>query len=196
MRHQLLKMFAFVMTLFVVSGAAVASEPSQAATCTDLGDQLAKAAESAGIPINREQTVTTTSNGVAFAGTSIAGFEQIPATQFPKGVDAGFIYLSSPESGIPAGYYRLRTTASDRDIRVGSYPGIVSLVNLEGKVVTVVPATIDTFSVSVPKPLPFERTLMDAQIASEGQTLLRPYLTITIKIRCPNGSTITITIRI
>ncbi|MBZ4421503.1 hypothetical protein [Myxococcus sp. RHSTA-1-4] len=169
----------------------VEAQPAATAECSDPRTDLFKAAEAAGVPINHEQTVTATAEGITFAGTSIAGFEQVPATRFPEGVDVGFIYLDAPETGIPTGFYRLNAHANREDVRLGTYPGTVGLISGDGKEVARVPATMDTFSMEVPEALPFPRTLMDARIAVQNprDTLDR---IIIIVIQCPNGTTIVI----
>jgi hypothetical protein len=67
--------------------------------------------------------------GVSFAGTRIAGFEDVPATRLPEGADAGFIYLDAPASGIPTGFYRLNARAEAP--RLGSYDGSVGLISAD-----------------------------------------------------------------
>lgn len=188
MKKQFLKVFAFIAAVLFVAQPAVASE-------CDTREALFKAAAESGVKLNLEQTVTASSESITFAGSSIAGFEQIPATRLPRGVDAGFIYLNAPESGIPADFYRLHTQAPNP--QKGVHEGTVSLVSRSGKVVAQLPATLETWSMEVPRPLPYERTLMEAQLhnepaSSEGAMAARPRLTIII--RCPNGTTIIIRI--
>jgi hypothetical protein len=183
MKMQFLKVFAAVATVLLVS------QPAVAAEC-DTREALFKAAAEAGVKLNQEQTVTATAPGVSFAGTSIAGFEQVPATQLTKGADAGFIYLDAPETGIPTGYYRLNARAEAPQL--GTYEGTVGLISADGKEVARVPATMETWSMEVPSTLPYAQTRMSAQLDRDpmGEQPAR----IIIIIRCPNGTTIIIII--
>lgn len=191
--------------LFLVTSSAWAAEtrlasylarveptPPPALACTDLPGELVKAAQERGVPINKEQIVTTTAEKLTFAGTSVAGFEQIPAPQFSKGVDVGFVFLDAPELGIPAGHYKLNARANDKDIRVGTYAGTVGFVGKDGQEVARVGASFETSTLTVPKPLPFERTQVEAraQVDVQQGALLRRY--IVIVIICPNGTVIVI----
>jgi hypothetical protein len=185
MNKQFLKVFAAVAAVLFVS------QPATAAEC-DTREALFKAAAEAGVPLNQEQTVTASAPGVSFAGTSIAGFEQVSATRLPEGADAGFIYLDAPGSGIPTGFYRLNAQASEP--RLGTYDGTVGLIAADGKEVARLPATLDTWSLEVPRTLPYSQTRMAAQLDSEPVGDQAARIKITITIRCPNGTTITITI--
>ncbi|MBU8895154.1 hypothetical protein DRW03_02685 [Corallococcus sp. H22C18031201] len=130
----------------------------------DLSSDLIQAADAKGIPINKEEIVTMTAEDLAFAATSIAGSEQIPATRFNDGVDVAFVYLNSPDSGIPAGFYRLNARANASDIRVGSYSGTVGLIDQDGLEVTRLAASFETATLTVPTPLPFPRTMISSRI--------------------------------
>lgn len=203
MKTQLLKVVGLVAAMLFTPGSALAgdrlaaylpradSKPAATAECTDPRTALFKAAEEAGVPLNHAQTVTASAEGVTFAGTSVAGFEQVPATRFPEGVDVGFVYLDAPRSGIPAGFYRLNAHANREDIQQGTYRGTVGLISGDGKEVARVPAQMDTWSMEVPSPLPFERTSLEARIQPRdfGHPAER---IIIIIIRCPNGTTIVI----
>jgi hypothetical protein len=182
MRNQILKVFALVAAVLF------GSTPAEAAECPPC-DWLWEAANTARVSINREQTVTASAPGVSFAGTSVAGFEQVPATQLPRGADAGFIYLDAPTSGIPAGYYRLNARAANPQL--GTYEGTVSLISMEGKEVARVPATMETWSMEVPRPLPYAQTAMDVHVSHDPSTGGEPSRIIII-IYCPNGTIIII----
>ncbi|NBD07577.1 hypothetical protein [Corallococcus silvisoli] len=92
----------------------------------------------------------TTTEDFSFAGFSIAGNEQTPATQFGTGVESAFVYLNAPGSGIPAGFYRLVARADPRDIRIGNYSGFVDFQALDGSTSASVVATFNTPSLSAP----------------------------------------------
>jgi hypothetical protein len=186
----LLLAFAILAILFCALGPRPAA--AAAACTTSLSDQLAEAAKVAGVPINTEETVTLTSPDVNLAASSIQGFEQVPATDFPKGVDFGYIYLDAPRSGVPAGYYKLRAHANEKDVQVGEYGGTVDLIGADGKVASTLDATIDTSSLTVPDPLPYPRTKVDTSLTNQDPA--QSIIIIHIWYRCPNGSWVHITI--
>lgn len=204
MKTPFLKVVGLVAAMLFAPGSALAggrlatylpraeAQPAATAECTDPRTALFKAAEEAGVPLNHAQTVTASAEGVTFAGTSVAGFEQVPATRFPEGVDVGFVYLDAPRSGIPAGFYRLNAHANEEDIQKGTYRGTVGLISGEGKEVARVPAQMDTWSMEVPSPLPFERTSLEARIQPRDFGHPAADRIIIIIIRCPNGTTIVI----
>lgn len=194
LRNRLMSVFAVLAAVLFSAGPAWAAETESTASTDAERKALLEAANRAQVPINFEQIVTATSENVALVGTSIAGFEQIPATQFANGTNIAFVYLDLPASGIPAGYYRLRTTAARQDITVGNYPGTTEFISQDGKVVARLPSSIDTTSLQVPNPLPYPRTLVDATI--EESDAKRLTLTLTIRVRCPNGSTVTIRVTV
>lgn len=210
MKRQWLQAVSVVAALLLTSGSAWAADtrlaaylpsesaPAATSTCPDPKAQLAKAAESAGVQINPTETVSVSKDGLTFVGSSIAGFENVPATRLPAGTDFGFMYLDAPGSGIPAGYYRLNAQASAQDVRVGDYRGSVDLIDASGKTVARVPAAMQTVSMEVPNPLPFARTTVDASfrqtnlIGGYPDRLTRWHHTIIIIYHCPNGTTIII----
>ncbi|MFP2933349.1 hypothetical protein ACLESO_51025 [Pyxidicoccus sp. 3LG] len=207
MKPQVIRLPSLVVALFLVSSSAWAGEsrlaaylrpvtvkPLPALACTDLATELASAADERGIPINQEQLVTTTSESITFAGTSIAGFEQVSAAEFPYGVDVGFVYIDAPELDLPAGFYTLNAHANEEDIRVGTYEGTVGLIDQEGQEVARVAATFETSSITVPEPLPFERTQVEVRTEIEDGQGLRIHRRLIIIIRCPNGTIIIIII--
>ncbi|RKG92851.1 hypothetical protein [Corallococcus terminator] len=207
MTRKFVQAFSLVAALVLTSTTAVAGERLAAylprldapkaptLECTDPRAQLHEAAKKAGVDINPEETVTVSKDGLTFAGSSIAGFEQVPASALPEGVDFGFTFLDAPQAGIPAGYYKLRARAAAEDIQVGEYRGEVDVIDASGKAVARLPATMQTSSVEVPKPLPFARTTVDAQfrqtnfIGGRPDQLSRYHHTLIIIYHCPNGTT-------
>jgi hypothetical protein len=206
MKTQSLKVVGFVAAMLFASSAfagdntrlgtylarADIQQPASAPQCSDPKSDLIAAADKAGVKLNVEQIVTASSEDVTFVGTSIEGFEQVPATDLPKGVDAGFVYLDAPKSGIPAGFYRLNAHADEKVIQKGTYQGTVGLIGADGKEVTRLAATMETSSLSVPNPLPYARTRLETRIG--GQTTPDRQDIIIIIIHCPNGTTIIIVI--
>lgn len=192
MRNRLLSVFAVVAAVLFTSGPAAWAGESQPSGVD--AKALIDAAHAAKVPINVEEIVSATSKNVTFVGTSIAGFEQVPATEFPNGTDVAFAYVDFPAAGIPAGYYRLKTHAASDDITVGTYPGTTEFISLDGKVVARLPSSIDTHSLEVPNPLPFPRTVVETSI-DEVQAW-KITITVTVRVRCPNGSTVTVRVTV
>jgi hypothetical protein len=181
--------FALIASLAFVTGPASAQEPCN----TDLRARLLDAANQAGVAVNPDDILTSVNEGGTVATTTIAGYEGVPGSALPGGVNAGFIYFDAPGSGIPAGFYTLRASAQQEDLRVGGFPGRVELVSAGGEVAANLPASIDAFSLEVPNPLPFPRTTItqDLQRTGGSATLTKAFRwRITITIRCPNGTTI------
>ncbi|CAM3163529.1 hypothetical protein G4177_02900 [Corallococcus sp. ZKHCc1 1396] len=210
MTRKFVQAFSLVAALLLTSSTAIAGErlaaylprldapkaPAQA--CTDPRAQLHEAAKQAGVDINPQETVVVSKDGMTFAGSSLAGFEHVPATALPDGADFGFVYLDAPQAGIPAGHYKLRARAAAEDIQVGEYRGEVDVIDASGKAVARLPATMQTSSVEVPNPLPFARTTVDAQfrqtnfIGGRHDHPSRYHHTLILVFHCPNGTTIII----
>ena len=188
---------ALAVSLSFLTGSAQAQSPCD----NELREQLVAAARKTGIEVNADDIVTSVGEGVTLATTTVAGYEAVPGSALPEGVNAGYIYFEAEGSGIPAGFYALRASAEASALTVGEFPGRVELVSPDGKVAATLPATVDAFSLEVPRPLPFPRTTIqqdlqktdDAGNGTIGAKRIR--WTITITIRCPNGTTIRITIR-
>ncbi|WP_147445434.1 hypothetical protein [Corallococcus aberystwythensis] len=120
-----------------------------AAACSELKTELVQGAKEQGLAINEEQIGTLTSDQGAVVATNIAGYEKVPASEYEKGVDAAFVYIDSPESGIPAGHYRVNVRANPEDIKVGKYKAIASLIDKDGKEVAQRATVIETFPSAV-----------------------------------------------
>lgn len=152
-------------------------------------DDMVRAAEDAGVAIYPDRMSSAASDGASVTAATIKGYEQVPPADLAKGTDIGFIHLDAPRSGIPAGFYRLHASADSSAVRVGRFAASVDLVDGSGKVVATVPATADASSLTVPDPLPFERTAVRTSISSgdehEAQSII-------IIIICPNGVVIII----
>jgi hypothetical protein len=191
-RRNLILSFALIAGLL---GPLVSARPA-AAQIDPLAEKLASSARTAGVAINTEETVTLTAPGVNLATSSIKGFEQVPATDFAKGADVGYLYLDAKGSGLPAGNYKLRAHADEKAIQVGEYDGTVDLVNEDGKVVQTLKAEIGTSSLSVPDPLPFPRTRVSTSVdnGDGGGGAQQRIIIIHIWYHCPNGSWVHVTI--
>jgi len=194
-RRRLLLAFTFVAGLAPLLGA----RPAAAQIDPQLAERLARSAAAAGVPINAEETATVTAPGVGLATTSIKGFEQVPATDFAKGADVGFLYVDKALGNLPAGGYKLRVHADESAIQVGEYPGTADLIDANGKVVRTVGANIGTSSLTVPDPLPFARTRANIWLDNGGPTGGgggEPQGIIIIHgwYHCPNGSWVYVTI--
>lgn len=149
----------------------------------ELARQIGTVASAAGKSVHLDQIVTVSAPGATVAATTIQGYEQVPATDLPKGVDAGFLYLDAPSSGIPTGFYTVRASAKAGDVRVGDFDGTVQLVTPDGEVAAELPAKMDAFSLSVPAELPYPRTTVDAGARRKWN---ENYLI--IDYWCPNGT--------
>lgn len=169
-----------VAALLGVAGSAWAADVS----CNEeLTRQIGAAASAAGVAVHLDQLVTVSTQGATVAATTVQGYEQVPATDLPKGVDAGFLYLDAPSSGIPTGFYTVRASAKAGDVRVGDFDGTVQLVSKDGRVAAELPAKMDAFSLSVPAELPSPRTTVDT---SARRRWNENY--IIIDYWCPNGT--------
>ncbi|MBZ4409788.1 hypothetical protein K8640_16405 [Myxococcus sp. XM-1-1-1] len=162
---------ALVATLFLASSPVWAAAPGQASgsplaesslSCADLPGALSVAAQEAGVPIHAGRISTATSDLYVASAGAVVGLENISALQYAQGVDVAFVYLDSPSSNIPVGYYRLRATAKAGDIQVGTYSGSVGFFDLAGQEVARVVATFETTSVTTSEggPVPAARVLI------------------------------------
>ncbi len=139
--------FILMAAFFLTAGSAWASDLS----CSEeLARQMSVAASTAGVEINLDQLVVSSKQDLTVAATTIQGYEQIPATALPKGVNAGFLYLDVPNSGIEKGFYTVRASAREEDVQIGEFEGTVELISVDGKVAAVLPAKMDAFSLTVP----------------------------------------------
>ncbi|MBZ4372737.1 hypothetical protein K8612_13845 [Corallococcus sp. AS-1-6] len=133
----------------LLSGSAFAGESpyasAAAAACTELKGELVRGAKEQGLSLNEAEIGTLTSEQATVVATSIAGYEKVPAAEYAKGVDAAFVYIDSPEAGIPAGHYRVNVRARPEDIQVGKYKAIASLIDKDGKEVAQRATVIETF---------------------------------------------------
>ncbi|RKH02475.1 hypothetical protein D7V97_27815 [Corallococcus sp. CA053C] len=120
-------------------------EASSEVTCTDRKAELLQEAKAQALALNEEQISTLTAETATVVATNIAGFEKVPATDYAQGVDAAFLYLDAPETGLPAGHYRVSVQANPDDSQVGKYRGIASLIDKDGKEVARLPTVTKTF---------------------------------------------------
>lgn len=137
-------------------------------------EALAQASSRARVQIHAQETVGLFGAEGALVAAPVAGWERIPATELPKGVNFGFAYLEG--AGVPAGYYTLRAFAEPTD--VGTVPARVELVNEQGEVAGELRATAEIHSMRVPQTLRFERTVIVTQPIERINV---------IWFRCPNG---------
>ncbi|MHA7632711.1 hypothetical protein [Corallococcus sp. M7] len=137
-----------LLAALLLSTPVLAGEPASASAtaCTQLKDELVKRAEAQGIALNHEQIRTLSSDEGTFVATNIAGFEKVPDTEYAKGVDVAFVYIDSPEAGVPAGHYRVNVQAKPEDIRVGKYEATATLFDMDGKEVAQRATRIETFA--------------------------------------------------
>lgn len=189
-----------VASLTFITGSAWAQDSSPCNA--ELREQMRVSAEAAGISINTDDIVASEGDGITLATATIAGYESVPPSALPEGVNAGFIYLDARDSYIPAGFYTLRASTQESIEKPGLFQGSVDLVSADGTIAATVPSSVDVFSPEVPNPLPFPRTIITQELERTGTgeadssfSARRIGWTIRITIRCPNGGTIRITIR-
>lgn len=144
-------------------------------------DQLLEASKAAGVNIHADEVFSVSRGSESFIGAPIAGWETIPATALPNGVDFGFAYFSTEEPRVPAGYYRLKGFA---DVRaVGTVKGRVQLLDRSNKVAAELPAEIQVHSMTVPAEASSQRSFLTAITTGDRHR---------IWFRCPNGECIII----
>lgn len=177
----------------LLSGSAFAAEPRFATTtataCADSKTQLLEAAKAQGLALSEDQIGTLSSDTGNIVATSIAGFEKVPDTEYAKGVDVAFVYIDSPDAGVPAGYYRVNVRANPEDIQVGKYKAIATLVDKDGKAVAQRATRVETF----PAPLQAARYGSPMNVGLQQQTLrdynlTRFFKTVTIIMVRPWGT--------
>jgi hypothetical protein len=168
--------FVLMATLAFFAGSATAQTVDR--------EQMVQAAEKASVAIYPDQMSSASNDEASVTAATLRGYEQVPPAALARGTDVGFIHLDAPRSGIPAGFYRLRASADPSEVRVGEFGVDVDLIDGSGKVVATVPGRADASSLTVPNPLPFERTTVRASVPSwttnEPQSII-------IIIICPNG---------
>ncbi|WP_147441955.1 hypothetical protein [Corallococcus exercitus] len=180
----------------LLSGSAFAAEPRSATTtataCTDSKTQLLQAAKEQGLVLNEEQIGTLSSDTGNIVATSIAGFEKIPDTAYAQGVDVAFVYIDSPDAGVPAGYYRVKVRANPEDIQVGKYKAVATLIDATGKEVAQRATRIETFSQEATKSARYGSPM---NVGIQQQTirdynLTRFFKTVTVILIRPWGTTV------
>lgn len=162
-----------------------------------------RAAARAGVAVNLDSLAQGTGNGATVVIGSIAGLENVPATELPNGVDTAFGYLELPtgpggvQPNLPAGFYTFRVSASRQTVEDAlkasggvppdtasfdgrpNVPGAeVELIDAEGRVAAVVPARLAVFSPTVPPDAISPRTLVEPTMGARY---------INVWIVCPNG---------
>ncbi len=156
--------------------------PAFSAPGMSMEEQMHMAAAKAGVRIQTEEMVVLSRDRATFAVAVIDGFEHVPATSLPKGVDFGFAFIDAPQSGIETGYYTLRATAPDPQL--GENEATVQLIDRFGRAVSEQPSVIDVFSMELPDDPAAERSVVGASLeTNEAFRLIR----IEIYIYCPNG---------
>lgn len=150
MRKLLLSLTTIALLLPAFATPSAAYEPSE----------LVSAAEAAGAPIYPEELMVMVHGQNTFAVAPVQGFENAPAGDLAHGSDMAFAYINFPGSTIPAGNYLLRARAPESGIRFGEYEGTLEFVDVDGAVVATLPLKMNTFSMMVPDPLPYPRTVI------------------------------------
>lgn len=147
--------------------------------------QLKAAATQAGVRISTREMLSVLRDDLTFLGAPMEGFEQVPARRLADGpVDVGFVYIESPQSRIPVGYYTLRARTQDGQVAVGDLMGSVDLVNTDGETVATFKSLIRVESLDVPVRAEYNRTLFTGGVDANHDT---GYRMINVWIICPNG---------
>ena len=144
--------------------------------------QLLAASAAAGVQVHDEEVFTLSRGTEAVTVAPIVGWENVPATALPNGVDFGFGYFATREPNVPAGYYRLRAFANPTG--PGTVAGRVQLINRAGAVVAELPAEIEVHSMTVPPEAASQRSFVAAAMNVRQQQFAW--------FRCPNGTCIRI----
>lgn len=151
MRKLLLSCFATALLLPAFAMPSAACDPKS---------ELVTAAAEAGVPIYPEELMVMVHGENTFAVAPVKGFENAPAGALSGGSDMAFAYIDFPGSTIPTGNYTLRPKAPEDSIHPGEYEGTLDLVSTAGDVVASLPLKMNTFSMTVPNPLPYPRTVI------------------------------------
>ena len=98
--------FILMAALAFFAGSATAQPPDR--------NQMIDAANQAGVAIYPDQMSSASNDEASVTAATLKGYEQVPPAHLAQGTDVGFIHLDAPRSGIPAGFYRLRASATRR----------------------------------------------------------------------------------
>lgn len=148
------------------------------------GDHLLDASRAAGVKIHAEEIFTVSRADETVTLAPIAGWEVVPATALPNGVEFAFAYFSTRTPSVPRGYYRLRAIADPRG--VGTVDGRVQLIDSGGRVAAELAAQVEVHSMTVPEGADTRRSYMIGA-TTDGQRQI-------IWARCPNGQCIRIVV--
>lgn len=147
------------------------------------GDHLLEASRAAGVKVHAEEVFTVSRGDETVTLAPIAGWEGVPATALPNGVEFAFAHFSTRTPNVPRGYYRLRAIADARG--VGTVEGRVQLIDSAGRVAAELPAQVEVHSMTVPEGADTRRSFMIG--ATDGRRQI-------IWARCPNGQCIRIVV--
>jgi len=140
-----LKRVAVLALIFIaVVGCHTTTPPS----AQSQADALRQAGERLGLPIRASSMASITSGGTTIITAPAANLETVPATELPRGINLAVAYLDGA-APVPRGYYRLRAYADN--VRLGTIPGRIELLDGTGRVVGEVLATVEVHSLTVPE---------------------------------------------
>jgi hypothetical protein len=168
-----------LLVIAVLALGAAGAQATNPVVFDQLETDLIAAAQRAGVPIDTSNMFAVLRPDMTFVGATVQGFERIPATQLPLGVDYGFAYICVPD--LPADYYTLRVFADE--VQLGRIDGTLQLINVEGDVVSEMEAEIRVFSLQVPRNPPFANTVISGALDIDGEG----YLSLFPWYICPNG---------
>jgi hypothetical protein len=168
-----LGLLCFVLAQSGISGCATLPQGS------DSGSQLIAMSQAAGVQVHPQEVFTVSRGNETVTVAPKVGWEQVPATALPNGVDFAYGYFSTAELNVPRGYYTLRAIANPTG--VGTVPARVQLIDRAGRVAAEIPAEIEIHSMTVPAEAALSRSFVSAIVSGRQQG---------IWLRCPNGQCI------
>ncbi len=163
----------------------LAEEIQEACDTEEVVEVMQEAAEEAGVSIDTEGILiasrhsTSSSLGMSVVAAGIEGFQDIPATELPNGVDFGFLFFDGVSPDLPSDFYTLRVTALE-PVGLGEIDGLVEFINPQGDVTFQVVITIEVDSLVIGA---FEVTKIEIRI----EFLPSGKIKITLDYICSNG---------
>lgn len=111
-------------------------------------EELIAASKAAGIEVRADEVFTLSRGAESMVAAPTTAWAKIPATELRNGITFAFAHFSTTEPKVPSGYYTLKSFADD--IRVGTVPARVQLIDQAGKVAAEIPTEVEIHSLTVP----------------------------------------------
>lgn len=103
-------------------------------------------------------------DGLVIEVGAIAGYENVPAGDYHKGVDVAIMRYHSEEFGIPDDYYKLSVKTKEEVTTLGIHPATMTLSTSTNKVAYQGDGVTECFSLTLP---PVEKRFVVADLHSE-----------------------------